>query len=79
MSDLKSLVEFLSKTLVDHPDDVSIKEIPRENAIFFELKVNKADLGQVIGKQGKTARAIRTILNFASTKKKKRALLEITE
>jgi predicted RNA-binding protein YlqC (UPF0109 family) len=79
MSELKDLIEFVSKSLVDMPDNVDVSEIEGEQTTVIELKVDKSDLGKVIGKQGRTARALRTILNAASTKLKKRAVLEIIE
>jgi len=78
-SELKNLVEFMSKALVDMPDQVEVKEIEGEQTTVIELKVDKSDLGKVIGKQGRTARALRTILNAASTKLRKRSVLEIIE
>jgi len=79
MSELKDLIEFVSKALVDIPEEVSVTEITGEQTTVVELKVNKSDLGKVIGKQGRTARALRTILNAASTKLNKRTVLEIIE
>ena len=79
MSELKDLIDEVSKYLVDVPEDVEVREILGEQTTIVELKVNKADLGKVIGKQGRTARALRTILNAASTKLQKRAVLEIIE
>lgn len=79
MSELRDLVDYVSKALVDLPDDVSVTEIEGEQTTVIELKVDKSDLGKVIGKQGRTARALRTILNAASTKLKKRSVLEIIE
>jgi uncharacterized protein len=79
MSDLKSLVEYMGKSLVDVPDEVRVSEISGDQSTVFELKVDKSDLGKVIGKQGRTARALRTILNAASLKTKKRTVLEIIE
>ncbi|MCB9637645.1 MAG: KH domain-containing protein [Myxococcales bacterium] len=76
---LKELVEFVAKALVDHPDQVKVIEIEGEQTSVIELKVAKEDLGKVIGKQGRTARAIRTILSAASTKLRKRCVLEIIE
>ena len=76
---LKDLVEFIAKALVDQPDQVSVIEIEGEQTSVIELKVAKEDLGKVIGKQGRTARAIRTILSAASTKLRKRSVLEIIE
>lgn len=78
-SELKTLIEFVSKSLVDMPDQVQVNEIEGEQTTVIELKVDKSDLGKVIGKQGRTARALRTILNAASTKLRKRSVLEIIE
>lgn len=78
-SELKTLIEFVSKALVDMPDKVEVNEIEGEQTTVIELKVDKSDLGKVIGKQGRTARALRTILNAASTKLRKRSVLEIIE
>lgn len=78
-SELKTLIEFVSKSLVDMPDQVEVNEIAGEQTTVIELKVDKSDLGKVIGKQGRTARALRTILNAASTKLRKRSVLEIIE
>jgi predicted RNA-binding protein YlqC (UPF0109 family) len=76
---LKELVELIARALVDNPDQVSVIEIEGEQTSVIELKVAKEDLGKVIGKQGRTARAIRTILSAASTKLRKRCVLEIIE
>lgn len=78
-SGLKDVVEFMVKSLVDHPDQVEVKEVVGEQTTIIELKVAKQDLGKVIGKQGKTARAMRTILTAASAKVNKRSVLEIDE
>lgn len=78
-SELKALIEHLARALVDAEDQVEVTEIQGEQTTVLELKVAKEDLGKVIGKQGRTARSIRTILNGASTKLKKRAVLEIIE
>ena len=76
---LKDLVEFMAKSLVDNPDDVDVNEVVGEQTTVVELRVAKEDLGKVIGKQGRTARSMRTILNAASTKLQKRSVLEIIE
>jgi predicted RNA-binding protein YlqC (UPF0109 family) len=78
-SELKTLIEYVSKALVDMPERVEVNEIAGEQTTVIELKVDKSDLGKVIGKQGRTARALRTILNAASTKLRKRSVLEIIE
>jgi predicted RNA-binding protein YlqC (UPF0109 family) len=77
--ELRALIDYLARALVDLPNQVSVKQIEGEQTTVIELKVAKEDLGKVIGKQGRTARAIRTILNGASTKLKKRTVLEIIE
>jgi len=76
---MKDLIDVIAKALVDFPDQVEIQEIEGEKTTVLELRVAKEDLGKVIGKQGKTARAMRTILNANATKLKKRAVLEIIE
>ncbi|AAS95318.1 KH domain-containing protein [Nitratidesulfovibrio vulgaris] len=76
---LKELVEYIAKSLVDKPEDVQVTEVEGEQTSVLELKVAKEDLGKVIGKQGRTARAMRTILSAASTKARKRSVLEILE
>jgi len=76
---MKELITYIAKALVDHPEAVEVSEVEREQTSVIELKVAKDDLGKVIGKQGRTARAIRTILSAASTKIRKRAALEILE
>ncbi len=76
---MKELILVMAKALVDKPDEVEIKEIEGDVTTILELKVAKDDLGKVIGKQGKTAHAMRSILNATATKLKKRAVLEIIE
>ena len=76
---MKELVEYLAKSLVDRLEEVQVTELGGEQTIVYGLRVAKEDLGKVIGKQGRTARAMRTILNAASAKLKKRAVLEILE
>jgi uncharacterized protein len=76
---LKELVEFMARALVDNPEKVKVSEIEGEQTSVIELRVAKEDLGKVIGKQGRTARAMRTILSAASTKLRKRSVLEIIE
>ena len=77
--DMHNLVVTMVKSLVDKPDSVEVTEIEGEQTTVIELKVAKEDLGKVIGKQGRTARALRTILSAASTKIRKRSVLEILE
>jgi predicted RNA-binding protein YlqC (UPF0109 family) len=76
---MKKLVQIIAEALVDQPDLVFITEIGGVNTSILELKVAKEDIGKVIGKQGRTAGAIRTILSAISAKEKKRAVLEIVE
>jgi predicted RNA-binding protein YlqC (UPF0109 family) len=76
---MKDLVEKMAKALVDKPEDVVLNEIDGEKTTVYELKVASSDLGKVIGKQGKTARAMRTILSASGTKIGKRCVLEILE
>ncbi len=76
---MKELVEVIAKALVDSPDQVAVTEIAGEQTIVLELKVAQSDLGKVIGKQGRTARAIRTLLGAAGMKIRKRFVLEILE
>ena len=76
---LKELIEFLARALVDHPEEVHVTEIAGEQTVVLELKVAKDDLGKVIGKQGRTVKAMRAILSAASAKLRKRAELEILE
>lgn len=79
MSKLKDLVEQIAKVLVDKPEAVQINEIEGEQTSVIELRVAKEDLGKIIGKEGRTAKAIRTILGAAGSKLKKRVVLEIIE
>lgn len=76
---MKELITYIARALVDYPDDVKVMEVVGEQTSVIELKVAKDDLGKVIGKQGRTARAMRTILGAVSTKIRKRAVLEILE
>jgi hypothetical protein len=76
---MKELIEYIAKALVDDPDQVMVSEVVGDQTSVLELKVAKDDLGKVIGKQGRSARAMRTILSAASTKLKKRTVLEIIE
>ena len=76
---MKDLITYIAKALVDNPDQVLVSEIEGNQTSVLELQVAKEDLGKVIGKQGRTARAMRTILSAASAKIKKRTVLEIIE
>jgi predicted RNA-binding protein YlqC (UPF0109 family) len=79
MIEMKDLIEYMAKVLVDKPDEVRVTELEGKQTSVIELRVAKEDLGKVIGKQGRTARAMRTILGAASTKIRKRSVLEILE
>jgi len=76
---MKELIEYIAKSLVDYPEKVSVTELEGEQTTVIELKVAKEDMGKIIGKQGRTAMAIRTILGAASKKMRKRSILEILE
>jgi len=76
---MKELIKYIAQALVDNPEKVEVAEVIGEQTSVIELRVAKEDLGKVIGKQGRTAKAIRTILSAASTKVRKRAVLEIIE
>ena len=76
---MKDLVEYIVKALVDEPSDVEITEEQTEKGLLYKLKVSKGDIGKVIGKKGRTAIALRTILSAVSTKQGKKAELEIVE
>jgi hypothetical protein len=79
MSEMKDLIEEIAKALVDIPDQVAVKEVEGEQVTVFELRVAPSDLGKVIGKQGRTARSMRTILGAAGMKLNRRFTLEILE
>jgi predicted RNA-binding protein YlqC (UPF0109 family) len=76
---LKSLAEYIAKSLVDHPDRVDVNEVEGEKTTILELRVAEDDLGKIIGRHGRTAKAMRTVINAAATKERKRAVLEILE
>jgi len=76
---MKELIKYMAQALVDNPEQVEVSEVIGEQTSVIELRVAKEDLGKVIGKQGRTAKAMRTILSAASTKMRKRTVLEIIE
>jgi len=76
---LKDLIEFITRSLVDHPEDVTVQVVEGEKTMVLELRVHPNDMGQIIGKNGRTAKAVRTLLNAAGTKIGIRAVLEIIE
>ena len=76
---VKELIEVMAKALVDHPDQVHVNEVSGQQTSVIELRTAKEDLGKIIGKQGRNVQAMRTILHAASTKLKKRVVLEIIE
>lgn len=74
---MKELVEFIAKSLVDTPDDVNVTEVDGERALVLELRVAPDDVGKVIGKQGRIAKAIRTVVKAAAIKERKKVIVEI--
>jgi len=76
---MKELLEAIAKALVDNPDEVSVNEVEGEKSIILELKVSKDDMGKVIGKQGRIAKAIRTVIKAAAVKENKRVVVEIIQ
>jgi predicted RNA-binding protein YlqC (UPF0109 family) len=76
---MKELVEAIAKTLVDHPENVQVRSVDGEQVTILELRVHPDDLGKVIGRQGRTAKSMRTILSAAGMKLRKRLTLEILE
>ncbi len=76
---MKAFIEYVTKALVDHPEQVEVKEVDGERVVVFELHLNPSDIGKVIGKSGRTITAIRTLLTSAAAKGGKRAMLEIIE
>lgn len=79
MSELRDLIDYVSRSLVDMPEKVQVNEVVGEQTTVIELRPDKSDVGKVIGKRGRTASALRTILNAAATKLRKRAVLQIFE
>ena len=76
---MKELVLYLAKALVNHPEEVEVKEIQGETGAILELRVEKDDLGRIIGKQGRTAKSIRTLLNAVASRPNRKIVLEIVE
>lgn len=76
---MKEFIEYIVKNLVDHPDEVKVEEVEGSRTTVYELRVGQGDLGKVIGKEGKTAKSIRTLLAAAAARQGKRAVLEILE
>ena len=79
MDALKELVEVIAKALVDNPDEVSVTETENEKAIVLELRVAQSDMGKVIGKQGRIAKAIRSVVKAAASKEDKKVIVEIVQ
>jgi predicted RNA-binding protein YlqC (UPF0109 family) len=77
--ELKELLEYLAKSLVDHPEDVTVVATETDNTVVLELRVAQDDIGKVIGKQGRIARALRTVVKASAIKNGKRALVEIVD
>ena len=76
---MREMLEYIVRSLVDHPDDVRITEVEGERTIIYELRCHPEDVGKVIGKNGKTVGAIRTLLSTAAARKNRRAMLEVVE
>jgi predicted RNA-binding protein YlqC (UPF0109 family) len=76
---MKELVEYIAKALVDSPEHVDVKQVEGERSIILELRVAPEDIGKVIGKQGRIAKAIRTVVNAAAIKENKRVMVEIIQ
>ncbi len=76
---MKDLIDYVAKAVVDNPDQVNVTQIDGESTVVFELRVNRQDVGKIIGKQGRTINAIRTLLNATAAKAGLRAMLEIVE
>ncbi len=76
---MKEFIEYVVKALVDHPEEVTVTQVDGEKTVIFELRCNASDIGKVIGKQGRTIKAIRTLLGSAAAKANIRAMLEIIE
>lgn len=76
---MKELLEAIAKALVDHPEEVSVNEVEGEKFLILELQVSKDDMGKVIGKQGRIAKAIRTVMKAAAVKENKRVVVEILQ
>jgi uncharacterized protein len=76
---VKDLLELIAKSMVDHPEEVSVSEVDEGDETFFEIRVAPDDLGKVIGRQGRTARALRTLLGVAGMKRRRRLVLDIVE
>lgn len=74
---MKELLEYIAKSLVDYPDEVAVDEVQKENAVILELRVAQEDMGKVIGKQGRIAKAIRTLVKSAAVKSGKKVIVEI--
>ena len=76
---MKELVEYIAKALVDFPEQVDVKQVEGERSVILELRVASEDMGKVIGKQGRIAKAIRTVVNAAAIKENKRVMVEIIQ
>ena len=74
---MKELIEYIARSLVDHPEQVKVRQVEGETSVIFELQVAQEDMGKIIGKEGRIANAIRTLLKVAAAREGKRAVLEI--
>lgn len=76
---MKELVEYIAKALVDYPEQVDVSQVEGERSVILELRVAPEDMGKVIGKQGRIAKALRTVVNAAAIKENKRVMVEIIQ
>lgn len=74
---MKALVEYIAKSLVDEPDEVSVREVVNQQSVVLQLKVAPGDMGKIIGKQGRVAKSMRALLKVAAARERKRVVLEI--
>lgn len=79
MTEMREFIEYIAKNLVDYPDEVEVRQVDGEKTTIFELKVNKSDIGKIIGRSGRTIKALRTLLMTTAAKNGMRAVLEILE
>jgi len=79
VTEMREFIEYIAKNLVDYPDEVEVRQVDGEKTTIFELKVNKSDIGKIIGRSGRTIKALRTLLMTTAAKNGMRAVLEILE
>jgi predicted RNA-binding protein YlqC (UPF0109 family) len=79
MEGMKEFIEFIARHLVDHPEELTLEQEEKDNSIIVRIKVGEADVGKIIGKKGRTAQSLRTLLSAVAAKSGKRAILEIAD